>query len=81
MLYRSTVISPNPERIIYSTIEHPSVILNTARLGGRLHLGQILQEEPMDFSQTAGREHFDRQGFGQTSERPNGYAVGLAIAV
>lgn len=73
MLYRSTVISPNPERILYSTIQHPSVILNTARLGAGL---QILQEEPMDFSSTSSKEHFS-----QSSERSSTYSIGLAITV
>lgn len=68
MLYRSTVISPNPERILYSTIRHPSVILN-GRFGGSM----ILQDQPVDFSSQSGR---DRQSY--QSER--GY-LGLAIAV
>ncbi|XP_074032638.1 uncharacterized protein [Leptinotarsa decemlineata] len=70
LLYRSTVISPNPERILYSTIKHPTVILNGARFGG----GLGLQEQPMDFSSNR-----DRQSYGQTAER--GYSLGLAIAV
>lgn len=77
MLYRSTVISPNPERILYSTIEHPSVILSGARLG---QLGSLLQDKPMDFSSSSGRD-FDRQHFAQNTERSTGYAIGLAIAV
>lgn len=73
MLYRSTVISPNPERILYSTIEHPSVILR----GASLQLGGLLQQEkPMDFSASSGRD-FERQHYGQNAE----YAIGLAIAV
>lgn len=80
MLYRSTVISPNPERILYSTIEHPSVILSGARLGANLQLGSLLQDKPMDFSSSSGRD-FDRQHFGQNTERSTGYAIGLAIAV
>lgn len=80
MLYRSTVISPNPERILYSTIEHPSVILSGARLGANLQLGTLLQEQPMDFSPSSGRD-FDRQHFAQNTERSTGYAIGLAIAV
>lgn len=80
MYYRSTVISPNPERILYSTIEHPSVILSGARLGANLQLGALLQEKPMDFSSSAGRD-FDRQHFAQNTERSTGYAIGLAIAV
>ncbi|EFA01281.1 protein snail [Tribolium castaneum] len=47
LLYRSTVISPNPERLLCSTIKHPSVILNTS---ARFGIGQIFQEQPMDFS-------------------------------
>nr|CAI5853307.1 unnamed protein product [Callosobruchus analis] len=46
MLYRSTVISPNPERILYSTIKHPSVIFN-----GRF---REVQEQPVDFSNRQG---------------------------
>ncbi|KAG5890029.1 hypothetical protein JTB14_021052 [Gonioctena quinquepunctata] len=72
MLYRSTVISPNPERILYSTIKHPTVILNGTRFTGSLNL----QEQPMDFSSQSNR---DRQSFGQTAER--GYSLGFAIAV
>ncbi|ENN75620.1 oocyte zinc finger protein XlCOF8.4 [Dendroctonus ponderosae] len=45
MLYRSTVISPNPERILYSTIKHPSMVLNAAVFN---HM--LAQEQPMDFS-------------------------------
>lgn len=80
MLYRSTVISPNPERILYSTIEHPSVILSGARLGANLQLGTLLQDQPMDFSPSSGRD-YDRQHFSQNTERSTGYAIGLAIAV
>ncbi|KAJ8934585.1 hypothetical protein NQ318_008046 [Aromia moschata] len=73
MLYRSTVISPNPERILYSTIKHPSVILNAANFG----TGMVLQDQPMDFSShnQSGR---DRQTYSSTER---GYALGLAIAV
>ncbi|XP_076272602.1 uncharacterized protein LOC143204050 isoform X1 [Rhynchophorus ferrugineus] len=46
MLYRSTVISPNPERILYSTIKHPSVILNVFD-----HM--LTQEQPVDFSRSS----------------------------
>lgn len=45
MIYRSTVISPNPERILYSTIKHPSMVLNAAVFN---HM--LTQEQPMDFS-------------------------------
>lgn len=69
MFYRSTVISPNPERLLYSTIEHPSVILNAPRF----NLNQILQEQPMDFSSSS-RDHY------QNNDR-QGYSVKLAIAV
>ncbi|GJQ87210.1 hypothetical protein Trydic_g12562 [Trypoxylus dichotomus] len=78
LFYRSTVISPNPERLLYSTIQHPSVILNAARLSG---MSQILQDQPMDFSPSTGREQYDRQGYGQNIERSPGYSIGLAIAV
>lgn len=70
MFYRSTVISPNPERLLYSTIEHPSVILNAPRF----NLNQILQEQPMDFSSSS-RDHYH-----QSNDR-GGYTVKLAIAV
>lgn len=69
LFYRSTVISPNPERLLYSTIQHPSVILNAANFA-------LMQDQPMDFS-TSGRENFDRQN----NERNSSYAVKLAIAV
>ncbi|KAL1517008.1 hypothetical protein ABEB36_000828 [Hypothenemus hampei] len=48
MLYRSTVISPNPERILYSTIKHPSMVLNAAVFN---HM--LAQEQPVDFSKSA----------------------------
>lgn len=73
MFYRSTVISPNPERLLYSTIEHPSVILNASRF----NLNHMLQEQPMDFSPSS-RDHFDRTY--QNNDRPE-YSVKLAIAV
>ncbi|XP_017771673.1 PREDICTED: zinc finger protein SNAI3-like [Nicrophorus vespilloides] len=66
MFYRSTVISPNPERLLYSTIEHPSVILNS----NRFSLNPLIQEQPMDFSPS--------RSFQKGSER---YSIGLAIAV
>lgn len=47
MLYRSTVISPNPERILYSTIKHPSMALNAAVFN---HM--LAQEQPVDFSKS-----------------------------
>lgn len=73
MLYRSTVISPNPERILYSTIKHPTVIFNTA---ARFATNISLQEQPVDFSSQTNR---DRRAFGPTNEKS--YALGLAIAV
>ncbi|KAJ8982791.1 hypothetical protein NQ317_018492, partial [Molorchus minor] len=73
LLYRSTVISPNPERILYSTVKHPSVILNAASRFGN---SMLMQEQPMDFSSQSGR---GKQSYGQNSER--GYTLGLAIAV
>ncbi|XP_056636726.1 protein snail homolog Sna-like [Diorhabda sublineata] len=72
MLYRSTVISPNPERILYSTIKHPSVILNTTRFGANLGL----QDQPMDFSASSNKD----KSFGSSGDRAS-YALGLAIAV
>ncbi|XP_030746850.1 protein escargot-like [Sitophilus oryzae] len=48
MLYRSTVISPNPERILYSTIKHPSVILNASVFD---HM--LAQDQPVDFSRSS----------------------------
>lgn len=80
MLYRSTVISPNPERLLYSTFEHPSVILSASRFGTNIKLNSIMQEQPMDFSST-GRDPFDRQGFSQGNEHSPGYAISLAITV
>lgn len=74
MFYRSTVISPNPKRLLYSTIEHPSVMLN----GSHFDLNHMLQEQPMDFS-SARRDRFDRQTYSNTDR--TGYAVKLAIAV
>lgn len=74
MIYRSTVISPNPERLLYSTIKHPSVILNaTSRFGGAI--SNIFQDQPMDFSSQT------RRDFGSSTDRSNGYSLGLAIAV
>ncbi|KAJ8924743.1 hypothetical protein NQ315_000896 [Exocentrus adspersus] len=73
MLYRSTVISPNPERILYSTIRHPSVILSST---GRFGSSIVLQDQPVDFSSQSGR---GKQAYSQNSER--GYSLGLAIAV
>ncbi|XP_044755449.1 zinc finger protein SNAI2-like isoform X2 [Coccinella septempunctata] len=29
VIYRSTVISPNPERLLYSRLQHPSIIMST----------------------------------------------------
>lgn len=78
LFYRSTVISPNPERLLYSTIQHPSVILNAARLSG---MSQILQDQPMDFSPSTGRDQYDRQSYVQNIERSPAYSIGLAIAV
>lgn len=78
MFYRSTVISPNPERILYSTIKHPSVRLNAKELD---HFNSFLQKQPMDFSSPSTRKHFDGQVFSQTTERSPGYAISLAIAV
>lgn len=72
MLYRSTVISPNPERILYSTIKHPSVIFNAA---ARFASNLSLQDQPVDFSS----QNRDRHGFGQTNDKA--YGLGLAIAV
>uniref|UniRef100_A0A6P7GJR8 Zinc finger protein 761-like n=1 Tax=Diabrotica virgifera virgifera TaxID=50390 RepID=A0A6P7GJR8_DIAVI len=72
MLYRSTVISPNPERILYSTIKHPSVILNATRYGANIGL----QDQPMDFSSSSNKD----RSFGSNGDR-GGYALGLAIAV
>ncbi|KAJ3660458.1 hypothetical protein Zmor_004907 [Zophobas morio] len=71
LIYRSTVISPNPERLLCSTIKHPSVILNTTRFGTTI--SQIFQDQPMDFSA-------QRRDYGG-SERGGGYGLGLAIAV
>lgn len=65
MLYRSTVISPNPERLLYSTVQHPSVILSGRLAGG---MGMGLQEQPVDFSPS--RERGGRYAL-----------AGLAIAV
>lgn len=73
MLYRSTVISPNPERILYSTIKHPSVIFNAA---ARFASNLSLQDQPVDFSSPANRE---RHSFGQSNEKT--YGLGLAITV
>lgn len=73
MLYRSTVISPNPERILYSTIKHPSVIFNAA---ARFASNLSLQDQPVDFSSQSNK---DRHSFGQSTEK--GYGLGLAIAV
>ncbi|CAH1169740.1 unnamed protein product [Phaedon cochleariae] len=79
MLYRSTVISPNPERLLYSTVKHPTVILGSSRFGG----GLALQEEPVDFSaqsrERQGYAHNVESGYAQRAER--GYALGFAIAV
>ncbi|XP_060534575.1 zinc finger protein SNAI3-like [Cylas formicarius] len=68
MLYRSTVISPNPERLLYSTIKHPSVILNAAAF---TQIMQHHQEQPVDFSTR------DKPSCAQK----NLYSLGLAIAV
>lgn len=65
--YRSTVISPNPERILYSSVEHPSAILTASRYC-------MPDEQPVDFSAS-------RDVFSASSERKTGYAIGLAIAV
>lgn len=73
MLYRSTVISPNPERILYSTIKHPSVIFNAA---ARFASNLSLQDQPVDFSAQSNK---DRHRFGQTNEKA--YGLSLAIAV
>lgn len=75
MLYRSTVISPNPERLLYSTFEHPSVILNASRFGASLKINSLLQDQPMDFSSTG------RDPFNHANEHSTGYAIGLAITV
>ncbi|RZB39655.1 snail [Asbolus verrucosus] len=74
LLYRSTVISPNPERILYSTIKHPSVILNTTTRFGST-ISHIFQDQPMDFSAQT------RRDYGSNSDRSGGYGLGLAIAV
>lgn len=78
MLYRSTVISPNPERLLYSTFEHPSVILSASTFGAHMKLNQMLQEQPMDFSAT-GRDPYDKYSLG--NDHSPGYAIGLAIRV
>ncbi|XP_019873079.2 zinc finger protein 37 isoform X2 [Aethina tumida] len=75
MLYRSTVISPNPERILYSTIKHPSVIFNAAARFAD-NFNQILQDQPMDFSTS--QTNRDRESYSKNSDR---YSLGLAIAV
>ncbi|KAF5279103.1 hypothetical protein FQA39_LY05781 [Lamprigera yunnana] len=80
MLYRSTVISPNPERLLYSTFEHPSVILSASRFGTSIKINSLIQDQPMDFSAT-GRDPFERQSFSQTSDHSTSYAIGLAITV
>lgn len=77
LYYRSTVISPNPERLLYSKIQHPSVILSAARFTG---MGQMLQDQPMDFSPSTGRDQYGRENF-QNMERSSSYSIGLAIAV
>ncbi|XP_066250285.1 uncharacterized protein [Euwallacea similis] len=68
MLYRSTVISPNPERILYSTIKHPSMVLNAAVFN---HM--LAQEQPVDFSKSAAT-------FKRSDNGDNGYSR-MAIKV
>lgn len=80
LLYRSTVISPNPERLLYSTFEHPSVILSASRFGASIKINSLIQDQPMDFSST-GRDPFERQGFSQGNDHSTSYAIGLAITV
>lgn len=75
LLYRSTVISPNPKRILYSTIKHPSVIQSANNKIGKV-AQQILEEQPVDFSSNR-----DRQTFQQNSERTSTFPMGLAITV
>lgn len=76
MLYRSTVISPNPERILYSTIKHPSMLLNTHPKFGHT-INNLFQDQPMDFSTQNRRDWRDRSN----SRRNNGYELALAITV
>ncbi|XP_065161136.1 transcriptional repressor Rhit-like [Atheta coriaria] len=52
-LYRSTVISPNPERLLLAQVEHPSVILNTSHLHR-----SIVQEQPVDFSDKSSKRNY-----------------------
>lgn len=73
MLYRSTVISPNPERILYSTIKHPSVVLNAAVFN---HM--LAQEQPVDFSKNSNGFGGGKSGGGAAGS--GGYSM-MAIKV
>ncbi|KAL3284525.1 hypothetical protein HHI36_018683 [Cryptolaemus montrouzieri] len=79
VLFRSTVISPNPERLLYSKLEQPSIIMNSRKISAEL---RISQDQPMDFS-TGSKKSVDKKdiSYNYSSSRPNGFNVARVIAV
>lgn len=89
--FRSTVISPNPERAVLSFIEHPAAIIS-ATVTGRCcipipapanpHIPKnpeslrACDDQPMDFSTSGSKEGYDSD-----KRTSNSYGIGLAIAV
>lgn len=90
--FRSTVISPNPERAVLSYIERPAAIISATVTGrcciplpvpAHLHipknhesLRDVCDDQPMDFSTSGTKEGYDSD-----KRAPSNYAIGLAIAV
>lgn len=83
--FRSTVISPNPERAVLSFVERPTAIISTAAVGRccvplplagglRRSEGERNQEQPMDFSTS--KDAYEEKRSGGAA-----FSVGLAIAV
>ncbi|KAK9887109.1 hypothetical protein WA026_020556 [Henosepilachna vigintioctopunctata] len=81
VLFRSTVISPNPERLVYSRLQQPSIIMNTGKITGGYSVSH--QDQPMDFSTGPKRNLRENEmgSYNHHSPRPNGFGVARAIAV
>lgn len=76
VIYRSTVISPNPERLLYSRLQHPSTVIST---GKSTHYC-ISQDQPMDFS-TGPKKTFEDNKIFCGPNRPNEFGVARTIVV
>lgn len=75
-IYRSTVISPNPERLLYSRLQHPSTIMSAGKSAPYC----VSQDQPMDFS-TGSKKSYEENKMSCSPNRPTEFGVGRAIAV